>query len=193
MANKLTFAELDFVLGSDPGWETQRASYGFANAVSEVTRAAGAASLIARDLAVVDGDDIVVHERVVELTQRLIQPGTPISMVLVEGSTISGATLMLRPEARTLISAVAPGVVDIKPLTTDLDELDQLVELCQGLMTPADGVLAVSGNGRTLQLGHEGDSWSVAIDGADPAPVPEADLYEELKKHMATLLGAVSH
>ena len=61
---KYTFAELEFLLGGRPGWPHGREMLGLNPESTEGIRMAGAASLLVRGLAKVDGADIVVDPAV---------------------------------------------------------------------------------------------------------------------------------
>lgn len=172
--SRYTFAELEFLLGDAPQWPQVRSTLGLQYEGSEAIRAAGAASLIARELAEVDGKDIVVSPEAAVRAHRLVSGGAFASLILVVGRQVSTSTYLAvrEPVARSLVSLVAPGVFDIKVFATDQPAAEQLADLAVGVLDEQAGVLSVGSGEVIYQLQREGDQWSSITDkDSEPTPI----------------------
>ena len=79
---KYTFAELEFLLGGQPGWPQGREILGLNPESTEGIRMAGAASLLVRGLAKVNGADIVVDPAVMMPASVLVSGGEVFGLAL---------------------------------------------------------------------------------------------------------------
>ena len=96
---KYTFAELEFLLGGRPGWPHGREMLGLNPESTEGIRMAGAASLLVRGLAKVDGADIVVDPAVMMPASVLVSGGEVFGLALSGNGRMALSTLVIVPSS----------------------------------------------------------------------------------------------
>lgn len=186
---KYTFAELEFLLGDQPGWGQARQLLGLSPEAAEGVRMAGAASLLVRGLAQVNGADIVVDSAVMAPAAVLAGGGEAFSLALSNAEQLSLSTLVISkdPAGRILVSPDLPGIFEIRPLTLEVDSVAMLTEISLGVLG-GGGTIAIAHADTVLQIQHEADAWSWRTDEEQPmVAAPE----REIRQQIAHLFGPV--
>lgn len=186
---KYTFAELEFLLGGRPGWPHGREILGLNPESTEGIRMAGAASLLVRGLAKVDGADIVVDPAVMMPASVLVSGGEVFGLALSGNERMALSTLVIAraPAGRILVSADLPGIFELRPLTVDVEPLAMLTEISLGVVSDA-GILAIGHGDTVLQIQHQDSTWSWRT-AEDQPMVPASE--GEIRQQIARIFGPV--
>lgn len=189
---KYTFAELEFLLADQPGWSQGRELLGLKSEAGEGARMAGAASLLMRGLAQVNGDDIVVDPAVVAPVAVLVSGGTAFILSLSRNEQFALSTLIISrdPAGRVLVSPDQPGVFEIRPMTLDIDAITLLTSLSLGVVGE-DGTIAIAQGDTVVQVQHLDGEWSWRTGDDQPMlPAPESEIREQMTRIFGPVLEA---
>jgi len=141
---KLTFAELECLLGAEPDWPEVRKMLGFPESDLDAFKRAGVASLIARGYAEMRDGQLVGSEALVQLAHRLVDTKTAVSLVTVHEHDVGVALFLEAPAGeRTVVSLFAKDVMSLVPFVNDMSCTDQIMGLVDAAMA-VDGALTVA-------------------------------------------------
>lgn len=181
--SRLTTAELEFLLGGEKQWPVQREAMGLSPELADTVRPFGASSLVARELARVDGDDLIVDDEVVSAAIRITRAADQWALASAEGNDLSLATFLTGDEGRdrTLVSAVAPGVYRIDPLRAEGDVSEQIADMVLEMAESGERVVTVGYAEVVEQVRCVDGTWS-SKDAPDAPflPITRAGLRESL-------------
>lgn len=186
---KYTFAELEFLLGDQPNWSQGRELLGLNPEAAEGVRMAGAASLLVRGLAQVNGDDIVVDPAVMAPAAVLVSGGTVFGLALSRDEQLALSTLIVSrdPAGRVLVSPDQPGVFEIRPMTLEVDPLVLLTEISLGVVGDG-GAIAIAHADTVVQVQHQDGEWSWRT-GEDQPMLAASE--SEIREQIARIFGPV--
>lgn len=183
MSNSVyTFAELDFILQDDPNWVVTRRQLGLTYESSEGIRTAGAASLLARDLASVDGDDIAIPPEVSVPAQALARGGIQLVLAMADADQTAMSMLQFVPSEgpRVLFSPKAPGVFDLRLLSTELTKVELLVRLVVDV-TPPGTTMGIAYGEAIVQVVRTDSGWATRTDESEqPQACDEKGLHDQI-------------
>lgn len=174
----MTFAELDFILQDSDTWPQVRLMHGLTYEASDAIATAGLASLLARDLATVEGEDIVVDPQVSGCATAFGVGGEQIALVLVANDIPIASVLQVNPEksVRLLISAAGPGVFELQALRDDNPLGELLFKIICEVVSQGDNI-AIGYGDSVLQIAHTSAGWATRTDvEAELEQVDEARL-----------------
>lgn len=168
--SRFTFAELEFLLRTDERWPSLREALGMSYQPSDGIVAAGLASLIARELARVDGQDVLVEPSAQVPAAALIADGVLVSLALNVGEQIALSSFKTSddPAGCILVSLVAAGVFDIRVFVPDAKPAVLLADLVQALLGEQDGALSLGTGDTVVQIHHAGDQWGRRSEASSP-------------------------
>ncbi len=168
---KFAFSELEFLLGEDAQWPRVRTDWGIVESrCATDIRAAGLASLIARDLAVLKPGETLADSSVLALARRLLTAQRVVSIVAVGSGEASMATFVIGAAGqRTLVTAPAVGVLDIRSLAADKPIFDQLAGLVADTLDESDATIALGAADRLMEdsvlCARNGSGWQLGDQG----------------------------
>lgn len=178
---KVTQSELEFLLRDADSWPEVRGSLGLNDALdAETLAAAGAMSMIQRGLARMAGADVMVSDDAVALVRRLVTRGQ--SVVSVEQRRADEVSIgaFLDGESPTLVSALAPGVLEVTPLTGEAT----LDAVALALAVDGDSVVRLACRGvrgdASVTFSHDHGSWRLWRDG-QPASASRDEVAAAIK------------
>ncbi|MDI9627957.1 MAG: hypothetical protein QM286_05370 [Acidobacteriota bacterium] len=186
---KYTFAELEFLLGDRAGWPQGRQLLGLKPESAEGVRMAGAASLLVRGLAKVEGADIVVDPAVMVPALVLASGGEVFGLALSRHERLALSSLVItrEPAGRILVSPDLPGIFELRPLSVDVEPLAMLTEISLGVVGEM-GMLAIGHGDTVLQIQHQDGTWSWRTTEDQPmVTAPEG----EIRQQIARVFGPV--
>ncbi len=180
-----TFAELTALAQHHEGWEALRDLLSIP--VSDETVAfAGASSLLMRELAQLEDENLMVRSDVAELISRLMQPGHVINIAKVDPSGLSVSVALLPDDASNtfLVSLVKPGVYDLRILNPTDNPGQQLRDFVLAVAGENKSSLVIGSKDRPheIQIGHDEGSWSLGLAGESPETHPKTNDVEAVGK-----------
>jgi len=181
---RLTYAELDYLLATHPGWPARRAELAFPETGDgDATTTAGLASLIVRDLAQIGPTGLQVSELVLAMSRALADATTFVYLSRADEDELSAGLLSL-DDRPLLISMVAPGCVELVALDNAASPELIVSTVVTGLA--GDGqILGVSAPGDTaILIGRLDDQWLLGGDPGkgDPGLVDESTVHAALAR-----------
>ena len=183
---RLTFAELEVLNGDSPKWPRARKVIGFDVPLYQgIIQGCGLASLLAREYAVVKGDDIMVSDSLTEIAGRLLDSthwvgvtvGNPDGIV----STMYGVND--NSSGRVYIAGVAPGVIEVLPFVDVPTPVEQLEQIIATDLKAGDLTLAIKPEaGAPMLIRRLSGQWLLG-DAANPeAPYVASSQAEVMAK-----------
>lgn len=132
----LTFAELEFLLGSSPRWSERRADLGLVEPEAQAdVAAAGLASLVARGLAQQQQQTITLDSAVEDAAALIDNASSWFDVAHVQGETVSAGRLGVSADKDSRVYVAAPGLgcFEVIALLTENDLAAQVADLMAGL------------------------------------------------------------
>jgi hypothetical protein len=180
---RLTFAELELLLGDDERWPTARQRLGFeVPETREPVAAAGLASLVARNLAIMQDNAVKVSHDVNVLANRILSAQLWLIMTAVRINGLAVNVYLANELAteRVLIGVLAPGVLEVLPLVADQSVSTQVVSIVKEVLEAEDGAVSLQiVEGSAVIALRQGDQWSLANPEGSPEqyrPVTESEV-----------------
>ncbi|MDO5684121.1 MAG: hypothetical protein Q4G46_15020 [Propionibacteriaceae bacterium] len=149
------------------------------------------ASLIARELAWLEGDDLMVSPIVEVPVKALVREGVDVSLALTIGGEVglSSFRALADGAGSLLISVVGPGVVDIKLQSEEMAATEVLVRVVSGLLATEDAAVTLGCAGTVLQIRHTDDRWEARTLQESPfEPIAAADVRDRITEMFGPLL-----
>lgn len=181
MGMKLTFAELYYLLGSDHSWPSLSALLDVPEPSPQVA-AAGVSSLLARNLARVDGGDLTVETPVQFSAGLLLRPARSIGILRADQSGLGGALvfLPLSGAPSVQVGLDAPGVYDIVPFKEHSDPVAQLAEMCVELAVDSGSAISfmdssIPSAAAPWVITHMNGIWRLRQEGEEHATLESGD------------------
>jgi hypothetical protein len=193
ITERLTYAELDYLLATHPAWSTRRADLAFPDTGDgHATTTAGLASLIVRGFAEVDGDGVKVAELVLAMSNALADAESFVFLSRADDNELSAGMISL-DERPLLISLIAPGCVELVALDGTKSGEDLVATVVTALA--GDGqILGVAAPGDSaILVGRLDDQWLLGgdPDKGDPGVVDELTVRAALGQIVKRARGAL--
>jgi len=168
----LTFAELEFLLENEPTWPTVRAALNGKPPQTPQVIEAGAASLLARNLAQIGpGGKILVSDEVSLLAHSLVAAPRLISVSMVLPDALAVALYCVEPAKgiRVLVPIETPGVATFRRLPADEPAVQQAMTLVDKASAVPEATIIVKALGQVgVVFRRQGDAWQMADSAHDP-------------------------
>jgi hypothetical protein len=181
---RLTFAELEALIGSHDRWPAVRQALALAEVESEQVVASGYASLMARGLAEIDGDDINVDEALFEIASRLTHADTMIGITIVQENNATALMLYTADyqEGNRLLTVVfAPGVFSLVPFKEEGTILDQAYAIVSDALRKNGAVFVSTPDEPAVVIQRIDDQWLIG----DPEADNSANAYSPIERDAA--------
>jgi len=168
----LTFAELEFLLQDEPAWPRVRAALnGQAPQTPQVIEA-GAASLLARNLARIGpGGKVLVSDEVSVLSHSLVAAPCLISVCMMLPDALAVALYCAEPAngIRVLVPIETPGIATFRRLPADEPTVQQAMTLVDKAAAVSGAIVMVKALGQAgVVFRRQGDAWQLADSAHDP-------------------------
>lgn len=189
--NVFTFAELEFIAKDEPSWEDVRQLLSI-GPVGDGVVAAGASSLLMRDLARLTDGQLKVRPDVSAHVALLFRPSKVVSVARADGTGLNLALALLpRSGAPTcLVSLGGPGIYEVTALKPAEDAAAQLAELIVALAKDGTTAMAIGPKDAPgeLLLGHDGTTWRLGRTADDPTKHGTTTDQDEITRTLLTWL-----
>ena len=164
---KLTFAELEALLATEPNWPAVRHAMGTRPPADDQVAAAGWATLLVRNLARQTSDGgAQVANQVAQMARRVGRASVVIGVVQTRTDTTVLPMLLCtagQTGDRALVRVAGPGVVAVTALPHELTVPDHMAVLVDAAFTSEDGTIVVQPpKAPGIKVRKTGDQWAVA-------------------------------
>jgi hypothetical protein len=163
---RLTFAELDMLLSANDNWPRVRAWLSFPEGLDQDTaQVSGLASLLARELVELSGEDVMMGEALAELVRRVGGAAVFVRVETLERAAASMAsdvtTLVADADggARLMIHDLAPGLVELVPWVDAPAFAEQAEAMIAYTLERTEGVTVVVAGDESLLFLHSEEAW----------------------------------
>ena len=174
VAVMLGFGELEFLFAGHERWPLMREQLNGNVPDSVMVAEAGAASLLARQLATIGSEGkIQVTPEVRLLADCLVDSPCPIGVAMVKGDAVAPAVYCPTADGRRgLVSIEMPGVALFQRLSPDAGAVDQAMGLVNQAAEVNDAMVTVKAIGRAGCLfRRRGGQWQLGDVSRDPNDV----------------------
>ena len=179
--SRFTFAELVFLAAGRPGWAEVAELLSIPSQGEDVA-AAGASSLLVRELARYEGGKIQTRNDVSKRIELMLRPSKAIALAKGDESGMAASLVFVPNEGgqTAMMSIIAPGVWDINPLVDADDPITQLRDFVLALAGSDNMAIALGRGGRPSEamIGQQDGAWRFGPftdDQSDIAPLPDRD------------------
>lgn len=163
---RLTFAELEMLNGDEAGWPVARSIIGFDTPVdSGIIRGCGLASLLARQYATIENDNVLVADSLIEVAKRLREATKWTGVTVVTQGQVAATLYGLNQSGtgRVYVAGVLPGVIEVLGFTNQTAPVDQLEAIILDDLAIPDVYVTVKAFGidQNLTIWCHDDQWSL--------------------------------